>query len=105
MRAMLRLGILFIVAAAVLVVGCGGPSLKGSTWQGDGLLTGNVTLTFVTDTECQLGIRSVGATGTYSVAGDQVSVHVLKQNYAFTLDGDTMTGRMYAMTLTLTKQK
>lgn len=104
MRLKLGLMILTILVAAVLLSACG-HSLKGSTWRGDGLVTGNVTLTFVNDTECQLGVGAVGATGTYSVSNDQVSVAVLKKVYTFTIDGDTMTGRLYGMTLKLDKQK
>lgn len=105
MRIKLGLGILTILTAALLLVACGGPSLEGTTWQGDGLVTGNVTITFMTDTECQVGIRSVGATGTYSVDGDQVSIDVLKQTFVLTVDGDTMSGRIYGASLTLTKQE
>lgn len=105
MRFKLGWGILTILAAALLLAACGGPSLEGTTWQGDGLVTGNVTLTFMTDSDCQIGVRSVGATGTYSVDGDQVSVDVLKQNLEFTVDGDTMTGRIYGAALKLTKQE
>ena len=93
-----------VLAASLLLTGCG-HSLKGTTWSGTGLVTGNVSLTFVTDTECQLGIRSVGTTGTYSVKDDLVTVNVLKNSYEFTMNGDTMTGHAYGMSLTLTKQK
>jgi hypothetical protein len=96
---------LAILVGALLLTACGGHSLKGSTWKGNGLLTGNVTLTFVNDTECQMGVGSVGATGTYSVDNDNVSVSVLKKVYTFAIDGDTMTGHLYGMTLTLDRQK
>lgn len=97
--------ILAILACALLLTACGGHSLKGSTWKGGGLLTGNVSLTFVNDTKCQLGVGSVGATGTYSVDKDNVSVSVLRKVYTFAIDGDTMTGHLYGMTLTLDRQK
>jgi hypothetical protein len=106
MRVKLHVGILIVLAAMLLLAACGGPSLKGSTWTGDGLVAGNVTLTFMTDSECQLGIRSVGTTGTYTVADDQVSVSLQGQSYTFTIkDDDTMTGYVYGMALTLVRQK
>ena len=96
--------IIVIIVATLTLVACG-HSLKGTTWRGNGLLTGNVTLTFTTESDCQIGIGAVGATGTYSVAGDQVTVNVMKKTYVFTESGDSMTGRIYGMSLTLNKQK
>ncbi len=104
MRVKLGLGILIVLMAA-LPAACGGPSMEGTTWKGDGLVTGNVTFTFMTESECQVGIRSVGATGTYTVDGDQVSVDVLEQKLDFTVDGDTMTGSISGASLTLIRQE
>jgi hypothetical protein len=96
--------IIVLIVATLTLVACG-HSLKGTTWRGDGLLTGNVALTFTTDTECQLGIGKVGATGTYSVADDQVTVNVMNKTYVFTESNDSMTGHIYGMSLTLNKQE
>lgn len=102
----LRLGVLIVivVVATLSLAACGGHSLQGTTWRGNGLVTGNVKLTFVNDTDCQFGIGAVGATGTYSVAGDQVTVRVLQRTYVFTIADDSMTGHSYGMALTLSKE-
>jgi hypothetical protein len=109
MRTKVRVWAVVALAAAVLGVtlslaACGGHSLKGTTWKGD-LIGKEVTLTFVTGDQCQMGVGSTGVLGTYLVSKDVVSVRVLKGTFDFTIDGDTMTGRAYGVGLTLTKQK
>lgn len=93
--------VLFVL---LLTAGCGS-SLKGTTWKGDNLLGKVVSLTFPTDTQCELSTGFTGSPkGTYAVSGDQISVTFGSIGCVFTRNGDVMTGKLFGVPLSLTKQ-
>jgi hypothetical protein len=91
-----RFLVLIIILATALVTlsACGSSSLEGTTWKGDTPISDfDMTLSFSSATQCKIGVLGPGgASATYVVQDDEITVNTPDNTYVFVRSGGTMTG-------------